>query len=81
MIELYSASTAALSFLGVERVLPASLWVGFECLVQFLIEEADLRLVLKADVHQEFGIIAKYPVVVIKIDYEICCLGPVRRCV
>ena len=68
----------------------AYLWVGFERFVQLPVEEADLYFVLcdtsatglarlkrptEADVHQEFGIIVEYPVVMIKIDDKIRCLG------
>ena len=68
----------------------AYLWVGFERFVQLPVEEADLCFVLcdtsaeglmrlerptEADVHQEFGIVVEYPVVVIKVDNKICCLG------
>jgi len=81
MIELYLPSTVALSLLGVEHVLPASLWVDFERFVQLPVEEADFCFVLKTDVHQKFGIVVKHPVVVIKIDYKIRCLGPMRLCV
>jgi len=68
----------------------AYLWVGFERFVQHPVEEADLCLVLcdtsaegfvrperptKADVNQGFGVVVEYPVIMIKIDDKIRCLG------
>ena len=73
-----------------ERGGRAYLRVGFECFVKLSVEQADLRFVLcdalarglarlleltKADIRQGFGIVVKYPLVVIKIDDKICRLA------
>lgn len=75
MIELYPSSTVALSLPDFEHVSPTSLWIGFECFVQVPVEKADFRFVLKSGIYQRFCILAKYPVIVIEVDDEICRLG------
>ena len=64
----------------------AYLWVCFESFVQLPVEQADLSFVLcdasvrcptrrlgltKTSLYQEFRVVIKYPVVVIKIDDKI----------
>jgi len=57
---------------------PLYLWISFELLVRFAVEEADLGLVFEPKRSQGLFVIVHYPFIVIKIDNQVGRLGSMR---
>jgi len=71
-------ATPALQLLSMARLDPLCLWISFELLVRFAVEEAYLGFVLEPKRSQGLFVITHYPFIMIEIDDQVGRLGSVR---